>query len=144
MVCTETVDARDNTGMTDRHGVPIHWLDGGWDDHPTLIANSYRGFHSSGWVNEEAGAIVTGNSTDDLLSFPVWTGCDARGVAHADAHMGTTDNMGMVVTGTPGHEDFHLAPLGPIFDTSDYVSAPIEKRRRVLAISPVLTLVDRH
>ena len=144
VVCTKMVDARDNTEMRDNQGVPIHWLDGGWDDHPTLIANSYDEFHSGAWVNEEVGAIVTGNSTDDFLRHPVWTGCDAGGVAHPDAHMGTTDTMGTVAMGAPGHETFNLAPLGPIDVTSDYLSAPIAKHRRVFAISPVLTLVDRR
>ena len=48
VVCTADVDARTNTGMAGA-GVPIHWLDGGWDDRPTLIANSYADFYDDEW-----------------------------------------------------------------------------------------------
>ena len=33
VVCTADDDARTNTGMTGT-GVPVHWLDGGWEDRP--------------------------------------------------------------------------------------------------------------
>ena len=33
VVCTAAVDAPTNTGMTGA-GVPVHWLDGGWEDRP--------------------------------------------------------------------------------------------------------------
>ena len=110
VVCTAAVDARTNTGMTDVFGVPVHWLDGGWDDHPTLVANSYAEFYSSEWVNHEWGAYVTGNSahfndSDSLTRYnkKIWTGCDAQGVAHPYAYMGTTfsEAAGMVAVGTP-------------------------------------------
>ena len=31
--------------MTEAEGVPIHWVDGGWEDRPTLIANTYDHFY---------------------------------------------------------------------------------------------------
>ena len=53
VVCTEAVDARTNTGMTDGIGVPIHWLDGGWENRLTLIANSYDEFYGGKWTNND-------------------------------------------------------------------------------------------
>ena len=87
MVCTADVDARTNTGMTGG-GVPVHWLDGGWDDRPTLIANSYSDFYDDEWVNTEYGAYVTGNSAYFHPSAMVWTGCDASGDPHMEFPMG--------------------------------------------------------
>ena len=63
VVCTADVDARTNTGMTDTLGVPVHWLDGGWDDRPTLIADAYDQFYGGDWMNHDWGAYVSGNST---------------------------------------------------------------------------------
>ena len=34
VVCTAAADAREHTGMTEALGVPVHWLDGGWEDRP--------------------------------------------------------------------------------------------------------------
>ena len=102
VVCTETVDARTHTDMTDNLGVPVHWLGGGFDDlddHGTLIAGSYDAFYGGGWVNREYGAIVTGNSTYFYgITKVMWTGCDAQGAAHPYAYMGTT-----IAHGRRGH-----------------------------------------
>ena len=81
VVCTADVDARTNTGMAGT-GVPIHWLDGGWEDRPTLIADSYADFYSDEWENTEYGTYVTGNSAYFHPAAKVWTGCDASGDAH--------------------------------------------------------------
>ena len=146
VVCTETVDARTHTGMTDNLGVPVHWLDGGLDDLPTLIAGSYGAFYGGGWVNREYGAIVTGNSTEFNGNEMIWTGCDAQGVAHPDAHMGST--MGMVAAGTPAYRNVlgdldssEFAPLGPVNVETGYVSDKIDRLRGIYAISPVFTVV---
>ena len=152
VVCTAAVDARTNTGMTDVSGVPVHWLDGGLDDRPTLIANSYAEFYGGEWVNHEWGAYVTGNSArfhNSVLfnkNKQIWTGCDAEGVAHPDAHMGST--MGVVAVGTPAYRNdmgdldpTKFAPLGAVDVDSGYVSAEIDKRRQIYAISPVFTVV---
>ena len=148
VVCTDTVDARTNTGMTDAEGVPVHWLDGGHDDRPTLIADSYDQFYSADWVNTEWGAYVTGNSTRLTESRQIWTGCDARGVAHPDAYMGNTmamDDMAPVAAvGRPGSENDNFAPLGAVDITSGYDSAETREYREIYAISPVFTVVPER
>ena len=145
VVCTETVDARTNTQMGASQGVPVHWLDGGFDDHPTLIANSYDGFYDGEWVNEEVGSYVWGNSAYFQRSvLPVWTGCDAAGFPHPAAHMGTDDSMRMAALGTPGNANSNFGPLGAVEGATNYVSAEIHKHRPVLAISPILTVVERR
>ena len=165
VVCTETVDARTHTEMTDDLGVPIHWMDNGVDERyldpnvegyddpadakPTLVARSYVAFYSGEWVNREYGAIVTGNSTKFYKHKVMWTGCDARGVAHPVAHMGTTSLMGMVALGTPGHrndmndlDSSKFAPLGPVDATAtDFVGDKSVKEHRIYGISPILTVV---
>ena len=60
-VCTAADGARANTGMMDAIGVPIRWLDGGWHDSPTLIADTYYQFYGNGWMNHDKGAYSTGN-----------------------------------------------------------------------------------
>ena len=145
VVCTATVDARANTQMGASQGVPVHWLDGGWDDHPTLIAKSYDEFYGAEWVNEEIGAWVWGNSAHFVAHAPIWTGCDAAGVAHPVAHMGATSPpMGMVAVGTPGNENDNFGPLGAVNFSVDYVSAEIDKTHRIYGISPILTVVERR
>ena len=146
VVCTAAVDARTNTGMTDAVGVPVHWLDGGWDDLPTLVADSYAEFYGGEWVNHEWGAYVTGNSahfndSDFVTRYnkKIWTGCDARGVAHPDAHMGST--MGIVAVGTPGDEVSNHASLGAVDVDTGYVSAETDELGQIYVISPVLTVV---
>ena len=132
--------------MTDAVGVPVHWLDGGWDDLPTLVADSYAEFYGGEWVNHEWGAYVTGNSahfnnSDFVTRYnkKIWTGCDAQGVAHPDAHMGST--MGMVAVGTPGDEDSNHAPLGAVDVDTGYVSAETDELGQIYVISPVFTVV---
>ena len=140
VVCTETVDARTNTGMTDSVGVPIHWLDGGWDNFPTLIANTYDEFYSGEWINEDNGAYVTGNSAyfSRGWGLPIWTGCTAAGLPHPDAHMGTDDDMGVVARGTPSNSDDNLGPLGAVDISAGYASDAIDRSHRIYAISPIL------
>ena len=143
VVCTATVDARTNTEIRDAHAVPVHHLDGGWEDKPTLIANSYYQFFSPDWSNSISGAIVTGNSRRFNEILAVWTGCDAAGFAHPEAHMGTTSRMGLVAVGlgnTPDSTDPPDGPLGAV-NTSDYVSAESTESRKIFAISPVFTVI---
>ena len=159
VVCTAADDARTNTGMAGAIGVPIHWLDGGWDDRPTLVANSYSVFYGSTWVNNEYGAYVTGNSAHFEDHAMVWTGCDASGVAHPDYPMGAISAMDMVAVGTPRgrslktrEEDVepNFAPLGAVDVTDGYAYHKFflvidgEKEERLLplyAISPIFTVV---
>ena len=145
VVCTAEVDARTRTEIAGAFHVPVHWLDGGWKDRPTLIANSYYEFYSP-WVNRGGsskwGAIATGNSTDFDEHSQIWTGCDAEGVARAEAHMGTTSNMGTVAVGAPNHEtNPNHAPLGAV-DVDDAVEIEKGEERRLYAISPVFTVVN--
>ena len=145
VVCTATVDARANTQMGASQGVPVHWLDGGWDDNPTLIANSYDEFYGAEWVNEKIGAWVWGNSAHFEAHAPIWTGCDAAGAAHPDAHMGATSPpMGMAAVGTPGNANPNFGPLGAVEGSTGYVAAEIHKTRRIYGISPILTVVERR
>ena len=138
VVCTKAVDARRHTGMTDGIGVPVHWLDGGWDDLPTLVANTYDAFYGGGWVNHEYGAIVTGNTTYFRSSKVMWTGCDAEGAAHPTAHLGST--MGMGALGAPRHPNTMTGPVGAIDVDGDYLADEIGELNRIYAISPVLTV----
>ena len=149
VVCTAAVDARTNTGMTGA-GVPVHWLDGGFQDRPTLIADSYADFYSDEWVNTEYGAYVTGNSAYLHENAKVWTGCDASGVAHPSFPMGATSAMDMVAVGTPNDPNDNNAPLGAVdvdvgFAYYKYfVDVDGEKEERLLplyAISPIFTVV---
>ena len=150
VVCTAAVDARTNTGMTDAVGVPVHWLDGGWDDRPTLVANSYAEFYGGEWVNHEWGAYVTGNSAhfndSDLFTRynkEIWTGCDARGVAHPYAYMGSTlsEAAGMVAVGTPENPMPNYAPLGAVDVDEGFVMAETDELGQIYVISPVFTVV---
>ena len=148
VVCTEDDDARDNTGMTDIVGVPIHWLDGGWEEEnrPTLIASTYDEFYGGEWMNSDKGAYVTGNTMGFDSNEAIWTGCLSSGVAHPKYPMGKTH---MVVVGTPRDEDLH--PLGAVDVDPGYLAIEtfVEiggEREPVLkgiyAISPVFTAVD--
>ena len=144
VVCTASVNARANTGMTDAQGVPVHWLDGGWYDRPTLIAKSYEQFYTADWTNRNWGAYVFGNSTELSPKRRFWTGCDARGVAHPTAHMGTTSPMKMVAVGTPGHTNAMFAPLGAVDVDSGYVGVDIGRGLGLYAISPIFTVVNQR
>ena len=150
VVCTATVDARTNTGMTGAFGVPIHWMDGGWEDYATLVADTYAEFYSDEWGNTDYGAIVTGNAKTFYQNTKVWTGCDASGVAHPEFPMGNTSAMEMVAVGTPRDPEANHAPLGAVdvdvgFAYHNYfVEYKGEKRERLLplyAISPIFTVV---
>ena len=149
VACTAAVDARTNTNMPAyRNGVPIHWLDGGWQDRPTLIANDYAEFYGDEWVNSDWGAYVTGNSAYFHPSAKVWTGCDASGDPHPSVPMGAT--MDMVAVGTPRDPADNNAPLGAVDVAIGYayykyvVVIDGEEQERLLplfAISPIFTVV---
>ena len=151
VVCTATAkNARTNTGMTGI-GVPIHWLDGGEQHRDTLVANSNAGFYGPEWVQDEWGAIVTGNSTPlfeisvdeatrgDKIADGIWTGCDSTGMAHSDYHLGST--MEMATLGTPADESTGNAPIGPTASNTGMVAIPVGEYRSIYAISPVFTVV---
>ena len=162
VVCTADDDARTNTGMTGV-GVPVHWLDGGWEDRPTLVANSNAEFYGPKWVNTGYGAYVSGNSAHFEDHAMVWTGCDASGVAHPDFPMGATA-MDMVAVGTPRGRslktreeaaDSNFAPLGAVDVASGYAyrhfivvinegeidEEELEILLPLYAISPIFTVV---
>ena len=63
VVCTEEVDARENTAIEGAEHLPIYWVDGGWENRPHLLAHSYNDFFSDQWIETGWGAVVTGNST---------------------------------------------------------------------------------
>ena len=141
VVCTAAVDARTNTGMlaAGHAGVPIHWLDGGWQDRPTLVANSNSQFYGGEWVNTHYGAYVTGNSAYFHENAMIWTGCDSVGDTHPTGYMGSL-NTKMVAAGTPRDPDH--APLGPVDPLDpDFVGAENDANRPLYAISPIFTVV---
>ena len=155
VVCTADDDARTNTGMTGI-GVPIHWLDGGWDDRPTLVANSNAEFYGPKWVNTDYGAYVTGNSTYFHQNAKVWTGCDAFGDPHPSVPMGAISAMDMVAVGTPNDTDNdNHAPLGAVDPGVGYAyhhfivvinegqsdEEELEILLPLYAISPIFTVV---
>ena len=165
VVCTDSVDAVANTGMEGAIGVPVHWLDGGWDDEqPTLIADSYSGFYNDTWANTDDpkyyGAYVTGNSVLFEKHAMVWTGCDSAGSANPMFTMGNSNPMKQVAAGSPrGYElvrvpiDVHapdpeykrdkevnFAPVGAV-DVDNSLTGNIDEYRPVYAISPIFTVV---
>ena len=151
VVCTAAdKNARKNTDMTGI-GVPIHWLNGGAQHRDTLVANSNSQFFGPEWVQDEWGAIVTGNSTPlfeisvdeatrgDKIADGIWTGCDSTGMAHSDYHLGST--MEMATLGTPADESTSNAPIGPTDSNTGMVAIPVGEYRSIYAISPVFTVV---
>ncbi|WP_420443709.1 choice-of-anchor R domain-containing protein [Candidatus Poriferisodalis sp.] len=142
VVCTASVDARSNTEMPIIEiGVAIHWLDGGWQDRPTLIADSYDTFYGGAWVNTDYGAYVTGNSAYFHENAMVWTGCDASGAADPLYPMGAASPMGLVAVGTPNDPAANNAPIGAVDASVGRVTASIYGYRPLYAISPIFTVV---
>ena len=145
VVCTEAVDARDNTLVEGAEHLPIRWLDGGWENRPTLIASNYDEFYGGEWVNHDWGAYVTGNSAyfykshfgSVAGSHMIWTGCNSTGVAHPSYPMGTTQ---MVVVGTPKDDNFH--PLGAVAGDPGYLTSSPDRYKQIYAISPIFTVVE--
>ena len=142
VVCTAAVDARTNTAMTDALGVPIRWLDGGWEDHPTLIAGTYPEFFGPKWQNDEWGAYVTGNSAHFEEHAMVWTGCDSTGTAHQMYFMGSPD--GMVAAGSPNDPSANNAPIGAVDVSVGQLTGNHDEHRPLYAISPVFTIVPNR
>ena len=76
--CTQTIDARDNTGTTytsDDKGVPIYWLNG------AKVVDDYADFYDGDWDEERFNKDESGNAGFDPLlenNYPV-TGCDHDG-----------------------------------------------------------------
>ena len=156
VVCTADDDARTNTEMGGDIGVPVHWLDGGWEDRPTLVANSYAEFYGEEWENTEYGAYVTGNSAYFHDNAKVWTGCDAFGDPHPTVPMGETSLMQMVAVGTPNDtENDNNAHLGSVdvdvgyayhhfivvINEGEIDEEEQEKLLPLYAISPIFTVV---
>ncbi len=140
--CTATVDARTNTGMTDSVGVPVHWLDGGWDEHPTLIADSYDQFYGK-WKERQFGAMATGNSLELHERRRIWTGCLAGGIRNQQAYLGSTLSMGLVAAGHPNHPtDDNLGTIGAIDPTKAFLAFDRDLELTLYAVSPILTVVE--
>lgn len=146
LVCTANSDARTRAGMTDTGGVPIHWLDGGWENRPTLIANLHGQFYGANWTNSDSGAYVTGNTaffdksnhgtTDGGKrdgSHMIWTGCQADGTAHPENPMGS----GTVAVGTPRSSTANFGPLGAVDRTAGFVTDKASGLKQIYAISPI-------
>ena len=148
VVCTADTDAREHTRIAEADHLPIRWLDGGWQDRPTLIANSYEDFFSGVWVNHEWGAYAFGNSAYFYPSHfhsvsgghMLWTGCDAHGMAHPQFSMGAS--TGQVAVGTPRDKGANNTPLGALNVNSGPVTHNANQFLQIFGISPVFTVVD--
>ena len=144
VVCTEAVDAQENTRIDGSEHLPVRWLDGGWENRPTLIASNYDEFYGGEWVNHDWGAYVFGNSAyfykshfgSVAGSHMIWTGCNSTGVAHPSFPMGTQ----MVVLGTPRDDNFH--PLGAVSGDPGYLTSNADRYLQIYAISPIFTVVE--
>ena len=143
VVCTAEVDARANTAMTEALGVPIRWLDGGWEDRPTLVASTYSDFFSADWVNRDYGAYVTGNSVRFGDNYMVWTGCDSSGAADPLVPMGP-NSMGQVAVGSPNDPSANNAPIGAVDVSVGQLTGNNDEHRPLYAISPVFTIVPNR
>ena len=142
VACTANVNARDHAGMSDPFGVAIHWLDGGWEDRDTQVAQTYSEFFSGDWNHSAKGAYVTGNTAYfNPDSHKVFTGCLADGTAHPMLHMGNTSSMGVVV-GTPNHSTDNLAALGPKNASTGKVTYHANRYLPIYGISPIFTVVE--
>ena len=147
VVCTEAVDARDHTRIEGADHLAIRWLDGGWKNRPTLIANNYDEFYGGEWVNHDRGAYVFGNSAyfyeshfgSVAGSHTLWTGCNSTGVAHPDYPMGKAH---MVVVGTPKPKprwDVHLLSVGSRARSLAGMFRPLTAGQSGSAVSPRLS-----
>ncbi len=143
VVCTAEVDARANTAMTDTLGVPIRWLDGGWQDSPTLVASTYSEFFGPEWQNDEWGAHATGNSVRFADNYMVWTGCDSTGAADPLVPMGP-NSMGQVAVGSPNDPSANNAPIGAVDVSVGQLTGNNDEHRPLYAISPVFTIVPNR
>ena len=94
-----------------------------------------------GWTNRGSAAYSIGNTFHPWVNYSrITTGCAANGRPHPEAHLGA--DSGLVAMGTLRHPDPQFAPLGPVRVTSDYpAAAAADQRIRLLAISPVITVV---
>ncbi|WP_419552655.1 hypothetical protein [Candidatus Poriferisodalis sp.] len=163
VMCTAEVDAVTNTKIVEAGapGVPVHWLDGGWDDHPTLIVKQYADFYGDAWENTTYGAYATGNSAHFEKNAMVWTGCDSEGDADPLFPMGSS--MGMVAAGSPRNYDSLLnrhplivngneqereresnsnfGPVGAVDLDEGRLTGNDTEFRPIYAISPIFTVV---
>ncbi|WP_420623341.1 choice-of-anchor R domain-containing protein [Candidatus Poriferisodalis sp.] len=142
VVCTAAVDAVTNTKIAEAGSiaVPVHWLDGGWQDRPTLIVEQYSDFYGDEWENTEYGAYVTGNSAHFHENAMVWTGCDASGAADPKFPVGS-NNMGLVAAGSPRDPADNTAPVGAVDVTVGRITGNDDEHRPIYAISPIFTVV---
>ncbi len=143
VVCTAEVDARTNTEMTEALGVPIRWLDGGWQDSPTLVASTYSEFFGPKWQNDDWGAHATGNSVRFADNYMVWTGCDSTGAADPLVPMGP-NSMGQVAVGSPNDPSANNAPIGAVDVSVGQLTGNHDEHRPLYAISPVFTIVPKR
>ena len=93
VVCTEDVDARDNTNTTGA-GVPIYWMNG------KKAADGYEDFYDGSWdeeasVADESGTTVTVPNT--TATYTAWVGCDHDGTEGMDS--GTSIALGRALAG---------------------------------------------
>ncbi|WP_420445333.1 choice-of-anchor R domain-containing protein [Candidatus Poriferisodalis sp.] len=137
VVCTNGRGARRNADMPGT-GVAVHWLDGGYQHRPTLVANTYSEFFSADWANRDWGAYVTGNSAHFEEHAMVWTGCDASGAPDPMGPMGSA--TAVVAAGSPRDPD--RAPLGSLDadDANEFLGIAKQQALPLYAISPVFTV----
>ena len=110
VVCTEAVDARDNTSTTGT-GVPIYWLNG------TKVADSYADFYDGSWddeANDKNESGTNGPDTSQTTNYP-FTGCEHNGTE--ESSFGSSHALGasQVIVGRPNSSG---SGHGPIYSSA--------------------------
>ena len=142
-------------------GVAVHWLDGGWDNRPTLVANSNAQFHGSHvgehrlWRlrHRELGAFRRPCHGLDRVRR-LWSRASGiphgQHLSHEHGRRGHTERS-LTEKRERIASDANFAPLGAVDVTKGYayreyfVVIDGKKRERLLplyAISPIFTVVD--
>ena len=91
--------------------MPIHWLDGGFEDRPTLIANTYDQFYYQGMEDLVTTTITLAEDTDDTALLVAGSAGDPLG---SFSHRGKTYTLVSVefhTTGTIKALEVQFEPL---------------------------------
>ena len=137
VVCTEDVDARDNTSTTytnDNKGVPIYWLNG------NKVADDYEDFYDGSWDNERQDKNQFGRNgpnTSQEANYP-WTGCEHDGTEAQ--HNGESEAFGnsdeLVRVGRPNSSDSDHGPISSDATEDFNETRPIYGLSQVFEMKP--------
>ena len=115
--CTETVDARDNTGSTYTNsdkGVPIYWLGG------AKAADDYEDFYDGSWddeVNDKDESGANGPNTSQEANHPI-TGCKHNGTEDIFSGISLALSNIAVRVGRPNSGSSGNGPISNTIDTA--------------------------